>query len=52
MKHGWKGKQIRGRLHGEFQPGLVSRAQISPRPPEQILLKRRLRLHGEKFSSG
>ena len=30
----------------------VSRAEISPRPPEQISLKRRLRLHGETFSPG
>ena len=28
-----------------FSP--VSRAEISPRPPEQTFLKRRLRLHGE-----
>ena len=39
-----------------FSPGWnfspVSRAEISPRPPEQILLKRRLRLHGENFSPG
>ena len=33
-----------------FSP--VSRAEISPRPPEQIFLKRRLRLHGENFSPG
>ena len=31
-----------------FSP--VSRAEISPRPPEQIFLKRRLRLHGQNFS--
>ena len=31
-----------------FSP--VSRAEISPRPPEQIFSKRRLRLHGETFS--
>ena len=39
-----------------FSPGWnfspVSRAEISPRPPEQIFLKRRLRLHGENFSPG
>ena len=33
-----------------FSP--VSRAVISSRPSEQISLKRRLRLHGETFSSG
>ena len=33
-----------------FSP--VSRAEISPRPPEQIFLKRRLRLHGENLSPG
>ena len=32
-----------------FSP--VSRAEISPRPPEQIFLKRRLRLHGENVST-
>ena len=39
-----------------FSPGwnfsLVSRAEISPRPPEQIFLKRRLPLHGENVSPG
>ena len=33
-------------------PGPVSRAEISPRPPEQTFLKRRLRLHEENFSPG
>ena len=31
---------------------LVSLAEISARLPEQILLKRRLRLHEESFSPG
>ena len=39
-----------------FSPGWnfspVSRAEISPWPPEQIFLKRRLRLHGENVSPG
>jgi len=33
-----------------FSP--VSRAEISARLPEQIFLKRRLRLHEESFSPG
>ena len=33
-----------------FSP--VSRAEISPRPPDQIFSKTRLRLHGENFSPG
>ena len=39
-----------------FSPGWnfspVSRAEVSSRSPEQIFLKKRLRLHGETFSQG
>ena len=49
-------KELGADYMANFSPGWnfspVSRAKISPRPPEQLFLKRRLRLHGENFSPG